>query len=347
MPSWRTQRAPSQHFAFLLFDAFSNLCLANAVEPLRAANTIAGRTLYTWRFLTLTGACATSSSGMSVDPAAALSVREAGDALFVVASYAYRRHANAASSGALRRAAPRFGTLVGLDTGSWLLAHAGLLDGHTATIHWETQEAFAERFPEVDVLFARHVISGDRVTCGGGATALDLMLALIAAHHGEALALDVAGLFRFEDRHGPDAGDATGLARQGYADARPGDETPGDGEPIVARAITAMQDHIEEPLPIKTLARMTGTTQRGLETRFRRAFGATPRTVYQHIRLAGARRLLEETDLSIAEIAVRCGYGDPSALARAFKAHFGQSPTSWREAHRGPQIVRRAGVTQN
>ena len=93
MQIWKNHTAAVQQIDVLLFDAFSGLCLANTIEPMRAANTLAGRALYSWRLLTVDGEPATSSSGMSVAAHGALS-GQSGDMLIAMPSYEFARHAN-------------------------------------------------------------------------------------------------------------------------------------------------------------------------------------------------------------------------------------------------------------
>ena len=159
MRFWEKNDAAAQQVDVLLFDAFSAHCLANTVEPLRAANTYAGRPAYAWRFLTLDGRPAVSSSGMEVTAHGRLADCR-GDMLIAMPSYDFLRHATPATARALRSAARRYGTLAGFDTGAWLLAGAGLLNGHRATIHWEELGRFAEEFPAIETERARRVIDG-------------------------------------------------------------------------------------------------------------------------------------------------------------------------------------------
>ncbi len=313
MQVWSNLQAQSRRVAFLLFGRFSNLCLANAVEPLRAANTIAARQLFSWRFLTLDGKTVPASSGIPVAPNAMLDGAEEGDALFIITGYDYRRHATHECIAALRAAARRYKILVGLDTCSGLLAEAGLLRGYGATIHWEVLEPFAERFPEMDVRREHYVIDRDRITCGGGMIAFELALTLIGQWYGEALRVDVASHFMHEATQG-----SSEFASRS-AKSR-----------SVVRAMALMREYIENPLPVPEIARRAGRTQRDLAARFWRELGASPRTVYQHLRLTQARKLVEETDFSVSEIAVRCGYGDASAMTRAFRGQFGCSPSALR-----------------
>jgi len=313
MPDWKILESGTSRIGVLLFDRFSNHCLANALEPLRAANTLLGRTTYEWEILTLDGAPVTSSSGFPVVPAARLADATGGDSLFLLPSYDYRDHATATCSRLLRAAARRYRTLVGLDTGSWLLAAAGLLDGRPATIHYEVFEAFSERFPDVTARRERYIVDGDRVTSGGAMTAFELVLHLIGERHGTALTLEIAALFMHQE---------TGIVRS-VSKAR--------GNRHVAAAIAEMEGHVEQPLPIRTVARRAGCTQKDLERSFAKAMGATPRTVYRRIRLTLARRLMAESTMRVAEVALRCGYADTSAFTRAFKAEFGVPPRAVRQ----------------
>ena len=290
----------------LLFDAFSAHCLANTVEPLRAANTLAARQVYDWRFLTLDGGPAVSSSGMEVRAHGRLGDCR-GDLLVAMPSYDFLRHATVSTSRALTAAARRYDLLAGFDTGAWLLAQAGLLDGHQATIHWQELTRFAEQFPEVQAQRARHVMDGNRITCTGALAAFDTMMELIGLHHGAALRLEVAALFM--------AAEATDTQDPILARSRP-----------VARAVALMQANLETPLPIAEVARQTGRSQKDLERRMRADLGATPQAVYRRLRLIEARKLVLETVLSVSEIALRCGYDDPSALTRAFRSEFGTTP---------------------
>jgi transcriptional regulator GlxA family with amidase domain len=301
----------------LLFEQFSNHCLANAIEPLRAANTFAGRTLYRWSYLSVDGASVTSSSGLPVQPETTLARHPGGDLLFVMPSYGFREQARPATLRALRSAAGRFGALVGLDTGAWLIAAAGLLSGRRATIHWDELTALAERFPEVEVVDARYVIDGDRITCGGVTTAFDLVLAMIEEHHGPMLRLEVAALFQPGDSGPRVSGPRP--TRRGSVDA----------------AVAVMRRNIEVPVPLSAIAASAGLTQRALEAAFRAALGRAPQAVYRGLRLRNARRLVVETSMSIAEIAARCGYADASAMTRAFRGEFGVSPREMRRSAAG------------
>lgn len=315
MQNFVKENAAVQQIDLLLFDDFSGHCLANTVEPMRAANTLAGRRLYAWRFVTVDGLSATSSAGMEVRPDARLADCH-GEMLITLPSYRYKRFGTQAVLRGLRAAARRYRIMAGFDAGAWLLAAAGLLEGRQATIHWEELPGFAEDFPQVQAQRLRHIQDGNRITCSGALAAFDLMMDLIGQHHGPALRLEVAALFM-----SPEVTEAPVQASSSQTPAR---------SRSVARALSLMQDHIEAPLTIQEIARRLGRNRKDLEQRMKAQLGATPRAIYRRLRLIQARKLVLETDLSIAEVALRSGYDNPSAMTRAYRQEFGATPRQMR-----------------
>lgn len=306
MQIWKSGEKTLQ-VSVLLFDQFSNHCLANAIEPLRAANTLARKQLYRWRFFSVDGAPVTSSSGLPVTPETALTHSGSGDLLFVMPSYDFLHHTNTQNLRAIRAAAKRHSTIAGMDMGAWLLAAAGLLDGYRATVHWDELQSAAETFPQVEFVSDRFIIDRDRLTCGGVTTAFDLVLHLLGQQHGAMLALEVAALFM----HG----------------TRPiNSDWPASDNQLVHATTAFMRQNLETPVPIPKVAAAIGLPHKTLETLFTRETGATPQAIYKALRLREARRLTEHSTYSIAEIATRCGYSDPAAMTRAFKAEFGLTP---------------------
>ena len=300
-------RVPTQ-ISILLFDRFSNHCLANVLEPLRAANDLSSQQVFEWNIVVLGGQRVRSSSGLRLEADAQLADMR-GDILMVMPSYGFLTHANVTSSRALRAAARRFDILAGLDTGSWLLAEAGLLDGYRATIHWDELDRFSERFSYIDVQKEAVIYDRDRITCGGASTAFVLALQMIEKQHGAALRLRVEHLFSGAYAQRP--------VRRGG---------------IAARAVDLMRAHIEEPLQIAQLAQQLGRSQKHLEQQMLARLGAAPQVIYRRIRLERARQLSLDTTISVAEISVRCGYQDASAMTRAFRSEYGTTPQALRRA---------------
>jgi len=304
---WSIDTAIPVTINILLFDRFSNMCLANCLEPLRAANSFLGQQIYHWQVITMDGTAARSSSDLPISPHAALGDMGTCDYLFIIAAYDFERYDTPQNRRLLRRAADRSGTVVGLDTGSWLMAGAGLLSSKRATLHWDLLDQFSERFLDVDVVRERVVSDGNRITCAGAMSAYDLARNLIETHLGHSIAQDVDAMFLRDP-------------------SRVGQHRSMDQKSAVGRAITLMHQNIEKPLDLITLAKRATCPPKTLERRFREQLGAPPGQVYRHIRLTAARHLVESTQLQITEIALRCGYESPSALTRAYKARFGHPP---------------------
>jgi transcriptional regulator GlxA family with amidase domain len=294
---------------FLLIDRFSNLCLSNALEPLRAANSFADAPVYSWAFYSLDGDAVRSSSGMAVLPNGKIGDLTRVDRLYVIASYGHLANDTPATRRALQQADRRCGAMFGLDAGAWLMASAGLLAGRRATVHWDLLDAFSERFLDVDVEQALWVEDGDVLTCAGASATLGLSRHLIARDVGAAVALDVDALFTPPVRS---------------------DALPSIRDPLLTRATRIMRENIEQPIDIHDLSTRLNTSPRTLTRRCQGVLGMTPGRLYRHIRLSVAKALVEGSTASIAEIAVRCGYEDPTALTRAFRKRFGSAPRAFR-----------------
>ena len=319
MQGWSTAKDTPVSVDILLFDRFSNYCLANLLEPFRAANDLAHRKIFDWRILTVEGGAVISSSGLQLEADAALAMQRPNGLLFVMSSYGYRDLDTRSTRRLLRSASRTAETIIGLDTGAWLLAGAGLLDGRDATIHWDVADAFSETFLTTTFIQKQFVIAGKVITSGGASTALNLAHHLIREIAGQSLSLDVGAL----------------LMRDAAQMSAVVPHTPKSRE--TAHALTVMQSAIEEPLTIREIAGRIASSQRKLEREFQNEFSASPIQIYQHLRLAAARRLLENTRMPVAEVAVRTGYRNSGAMSRAFRLQFGSSPREFRRRSQYPQ----------
>lgn len=305
----------------LLFSGLSLLSLAATLDPMRGANRVLGRPAYRWKLVSMDGAMPVASCGLPIPVEGAFAPAEQQDALIVLAAFDAMTHATPRNLRALRAGAKRSAVVGGIESGSWLMGFAGLLDGHRATTHWEDLEDFAARFPDVDVQPDRFVVDEPVFTTGGATPALDCMLSLIRARNGYSAALDVASLYIYEEvRTGSDVQPIVSLGRIRQH------------EPRVAEAIRVMETHIDRPLTIAAIARRVGVSTRGLETLFLRIVEVTPGAYYVTLRLNAARRLVLDTNLSLADIAERTGFSAIASLSRAFRRQFGQPPSAARKA---------------
>ncbi len=330
MSDWSNLLASTEgrtcHIDVLVLPDFSLMSLSATIEPLRAANRASAQDLYRWRLLSIDGASPLTSSGIPIVVEGKFAADDVRDALFVVAAFGARRHAVGLTAG-LRRLARRDMLLGGIESGSWVLAKAGLLNGYRATTHWEDIEEFAAAFPAVDVVNERYVIDRERCTTGGAAPTLDMILDMIRARHGLALALDAASIFIYDQKT---------IAQQPQHIVLVGDLKTSD--PALARVIGIMESNLAEPLPIETIARQAGLSKRNLQLRFHARLGMSPYGYYLNLRLAAARRMLQQTRNNVAETAAAYGFGSGSAFARAFRGRYGVSPIDARRptAEGGP-----------
>ena len=165
--------------AVLVLDECNTLSFAAAVDPMRAANRLAGRAAFDWDYVSATAEPPMLTSGLTV-PSFPLARLQGCELLIVVAGFQLARHATPSLLAGLRRIAATGATIAGIDGGPWLMAEAGLLDGHPATTHWEDLENFAARFPEVDARNDRFTVSEARLTSGGATPAIEMMLHIIS-----------------------------------------------------------------------------------------------------------------------------------------------------------------------
>jgi len=303
--------------ALLVLPQSSILEVASTLDPLRAANRHLGTESYRWRVVSPDGRPVPLTCGIELPSSGPLAAAEGADALIVIAGFRQSEVATTPLIRDLSRMAPRFAAIGGIDAGSWVLARAGLLNGHRATVHWEDLEDFTATHPAVDVVPDRFVIDRNRFTAAGAAPATDLMLHLIRARHGAALALQTAASFLTTARDG---------AEPQISPAKPDPHL----DPRVAAAIARMESRLDTPETTAQTAAALGLSPRRLEQIFCENLGLTPAVYALSLRLAAARRMITDTRHSLAEVALRTGFSSPSTLSRAFRTRFGHPPSALR-----------------
>lgn len=310
----------TQEFGFLLLPNFALMSYASATEPLRAANLLAGRNLYRTLPLSLGGGAVRSSSGVEIACEDMGSQDSNLHTVFVCAGGGPADWAVAeACYGSLRRLS-RLGVRIGgISSGSFVLAAAGLLDNRDFTIHWEHAPILKEAFPRLTPRQARYVLDGDRITCGGGIAPLDMMHALIAERMGSVFARRVSDWYLH-----------TAVAEPSAPQRGSSAERFGTHHPALLAVLEKMEATIENPLDRRTMARLAGVSERHLDRLFNTQLPRGFVSTYRMIRLDHARKLLEQSPLSISEIAFAAGFSSASHFSRAYKDHFGIRPGSAR-----------------
>ena len=302
--------------AFVLVPKFSMIALYGALEPLRIANRFLPDA-FSWRFVSSDGGPVAASNGIPVSVSGPISALGSPDLALFCASYEPQAGVTRGVLGALHRLARGGGIIGGMDTAPFLMAEAGVLDGHRATCHWESLPGFRESYPSVEAVQALYVLEPKRMTCAGGAAAIDMMLAWIAQIHGKGLSVQVADqLVHF--RPAAEEARAPAGARYGTSDAR------------VLAVIAAMEANVEEPLRADALAAAAGVSSRQLERLFGAQLGKTPARFYLDLRLERAERLITYSEMSMRDVALATGFSSPALFSRVFRARYGKAPSGVR-----------------
>ena len=320
-----TEGRKPRRFVFVLLESFTMLCFASAVESLRIANRMAAKELYQWTLVGEGGDFVTCSAGtgFKLDDDLGETLRD--DTILVCSGIDVQAATTKRLLNWLRREARKGATIGGLCTAGHTLAAAGLLDGKKATIHWENQDSFAEEFDEVELTKSVFVIDGNRYTTAGGTSSIELMLKLIANDHGEELANAVADQLIYSSiRTDQDTQRLSIPTRIGVR------------HPKLSQVIQMMEANIEEPISPSILARDVGMSTRQLERLFRRYLNRSPKRYYMELRLQKARNLLMQTDMSVINVALACGFASPSHFSKCYRSHYDTTP--YRE--RGAQAAR-------
>jgi len=304
-----------QRIGFILIPNFSMNAFTSAVEPLRLANRASGQSLYEWHLFSVDGQPVAASNGILLSAEGDLEKANDFPVVVVCSGIDVQKFVHKAAFSWLRHMTRKGAEVGALCTGSQILARAGLLDGYRCTIHWENLASFAEDFPEIDVTSELFEIDRNRFTCAGGTAAIDMMLNVIARQHGHELAAAVADQCmheRIRDQH--DHQRTSLPARLGVR------------HPKLLSVIDVMEQNLEEPLSRIDLARDAALSTRQLERLFRKYLNRSPARYYLELRLNKARLLLVQTNMSIIDVALACGFVSASHFSKCYRDFFGRTP---------------------
>lgn len=306
----------TRHVGVVVLPGFSLLAEACATEPLFVANRLEGRPLYRLTtFATAAGPVASASQQALMPQAALGEVDDPLDLLLVCAPGPLAGRVPEALVDWLGRLAGAGVLLGGIGGGTEVLARAGVLDGYRATLPWQRFDAVADDFPQVRLSRQLFEIDRDRLTCGGGTAAMDMMMTLVGSQHGPRLAERISEHFVLERiRMGDEPQQMPLRSRLSHAPES------------LAEAVALMEANIEEPLTTHELAEHLGISRRQLERLFKKYLQAVPSRYYLDLRLQRARRLLRESDHPAGEIALLTGFSSAAHFSTAYRNHFGITP---------------------
>jgi AraC family transcriptional activator FtrA len=296
--------------------------LAAPAQVLISATGASGEPLYRVSTCSADGEEVTTTTGFNLTPQAGLEALAEAETIVVPGYAAIFDPPPAALLEALREAAAAGARVLSVCTGAFALAHAGLLDGRRATTHWAWADELATRFPAVRVEpAALYVDEGEVMTSAGLSAGIDLALHVVRGDFGAAVGATAAR--RMVAPPHRDGGQAQFIERPA------GDEV---GSLEETRRWAA--ERLSEPLDVTAMARHAAVSPRTFARRFREETGTTPLQWLLSQRVIEARRLLEETDLSIDAIAWRAGFGTAASLRDHFRRATSTTPTAYRRSFR-------------
>lgn len=307
-------------YGFLLLPNFSLIAFSSAIEPLRMANWISGQNCYKTSLISHDGSAVVSSSGVLLQVDHSLQELPYFDAVFVCGASPIARTGNETVVDWLKKQKHSEMAIGGIGTGSYILACAGLLDDRRATIHWWHIENLKQEFPKSQVTNRLFEIDKLRYTCSGGTASMDMMLFLIGRQQNMDLAASISEQFVCERIRGTD--DQQRIPIKSRINAN---------QPKLIEAVTLMEANIEEPLSTDDLAHHVKLSRRHLERLFKKYLDNVPAKYYIELRLEQARKLLRQSDKTILQIGLLCGFSSASYFSTAYRNHFGMTPREERK----------------
>jgi AraC family transcriptional activator FtrA len=319
-----SQPPPNLLVAALAYDQLCSFEFGCAVEVFGLPRPELGENWY--RFVT----CATEPGplraigGFTIESPAGLDVLENAGTIVIPGWKGADVMPSQALIDALRTAYERGARLVTICSGVFVLAAAGLLDGHRVTTHWRYTDKLKSMYPHLDVdANVLYVDSGRILTSAGSAAGLDLCVHLVRRDFGPQIANQVARRLVIAPHR--DGGQAQFIERPVLPE-RYG---------RLANLIAQLNERLHEPLTIETMAQLAAMSPRNFIRRFQEATGKSPGEWLIDARIERARELLESTDLPVERIAQRCGFGTAATLRNHFRRRLQLSPLDYRQRFRG------------
>lgn len=308
---------------FLLSRSFTLSAFALFVDTLRLASDEldrSGRVAADWQVLASSRNLVRSSCGVQVAPTSGFVDPTLFDYIVVVGGLLKEEEpVDAETIRYLRRAAAANVPLIGLCTGTFILADAGLMRDHECCVSWLHAREFQDRFPD-------HRVRSDRIfhlderrgSCAGGSSAADMAALLVRHRISKGAERNALEVLQIEHARSP----LHLQAKRTFAD---------DADDVRVKAtLLTMQQHINPRISIAQLAEKAGVSRRQLERLFKDKAGVSPANAYKRVRLIHARSLVTKTDSSMLEIALDAGFESASHFARMFKQFHGQTPSEMR-----------------
>ena len=317
----RALESKQTNICCVLIPRFNMLTVTGLLEPVRIANYLSEKPLYSTEFHSFDGDVITSSNGLTIPCEPVPERLERNEIVMLFGSWGSEHYQNPIVFSWLRLQARLGVRICGVEIGAYLLARSGLLSRRQATTHWSYLSGFQEQFPDINAVEQLFTDEGNLLTCSGGTAGIDLMLHLIGEQHGARLVGEISDQIMHHPVRQAEAAQRVTLGR--------GTETL---PAAVRAAVDLIEAHIDEPLSVPEVSERIGLSQRQLERQFVREMGCSVVQFGLLIRLQHARVLLISTGLGVREISVASGFNSLSHFAFAFKKCFGKRPSDYRQA---------------
>lgn len=318
---------PKLSVGFVLAPRFTLTAFASFIDAIRLAADEGDRSRQIecrWAVLGEPGKMIESSCGLRVQPWDEMMEPNRFDYIVVVGGLLHgHQDVVLGTYGFLQLAARQGVPLIGLCTGSFILARAGLLKGYEACVSWFHKEEFEAEFPDIRVQSNNmFIVDRDRMTCAGGTSVVHLASQLIESHCGRAQALKSLRIL-IEEQPLP----AKAWQPEAIMTRQAQDE-------VVRRAMHLIEQNLSDQISVADLSRALGVSVRQLERRFLADAGITALDYKLRLRLARAKWLVEHTGRTMTQIALDCGFSDASHFCRTFKRHYTTLPSQLRNEAR-------------
>ncbi|MFZ7090702.1 GlxA family transcriptional regulator [Primorskyibacter sp. 2E233] len=305
--------------SIIVFPGTPILTYALIREVLTLANRCSGRELFNWQTRTVTGQEIDTLEGIPLAPSATgWDGAEATDLVLLCAGARPLRHLPFGFRGFLARADKASSTLGAIGPGTVVLAELGLLNGREAVLEDAEKPEHQGRWPQVAHSDAKYCLDRERLTAGSGMAGVDALLAWVARTVAPSLSAQIS--------------EALALGR--LAVAGDSQKLPRASDPVLMRMQAVMAANLENPIPLDAVARELDLSPKQMRTRCQHGLGQTPMQAYLELRLTRAKTLVQDTELSVQEIAAATGFVSPSAFTRSYRALFGETPRTNRAARR-------------
>lgn len=309
------------HVTFVLQDNFSLLAFTAAADALTTANLVQKSRQYSFQTASLGDQSVASDLGIQITADSPLSSVDVASTDYIIVCGGYRcdlSHRPALSE-LLKKASERDVRLGGLWNGSIALAHAGLMDGFSCTLHPDNHAYAQQHFPTLLVRNDAVVIDRARFSAAGPNSSFDLMLLLIQRVQDSATVIAIRNILRADVGQPPEPAQD----HSGQPFRRPSEK--------LQRAVQLMRNNLDETLHRDDLAAHLNMSTRAMERMFQKYVNTSPARHYMELRLLKAHEMLRQTNDTVTSIAGRCGFVSGAHFSRTFSNRFGCSPKTLRQ----------------